>query len=612
VRDIHASIARGTQYTTPPTHSGAELDAQWQYMLRFRYMERISTHTRARGTSMVELVVAIGIMSMIFISLFAVFRAMAAFSVRNELSNTARLLAEEHIEMIRALPYDSIGTVGGIPSGTIPQIETITQSGFTFTRRTFIQYVDDAADGTDTSDTLAADYKRARVDVSYSYHNLTHHVPIIATIAPRSQESLEHAGVLRMVVVDAANNPVPSATVWVENSSIATTVDVTTFTNTDGMVSFPGAWEGTGYNITIEKAGYSEAGTYPVSIENTNPSPSPATVLENATTELYFRIDRLSELAVHTFAWPTLAVHHDTFADTVLLASTASTTATGSALTLTNPLGTYEPTGSALSVPFTPPTPTHWLYFTASTTKPAGTDVRFRLWYDNAGTQTLVPDSEIPQNTLGFASTSLHLAHLATSTYHTLAVEALLTTSDHTHTPSIDAWHLTAAQQAVPVSTQITLTGSKTIGADAALVSIPKYKETHTTDASGRWATTTMEWDAYTMTVPADKALVACPALPVALEPHTTYTQTLSVLPASDNALVVTVQDTFGTPLPYSTVTLLDTGETRPANACGVVYFDSLASGTYTTRAVAGAHHATSTITLVDDTTHITLTLTPQ
>jgi type II secretory pathway pseudopilin PulG len=585
------------------------MGAWWQCVVRFAYMEHSAHTQRARGTSMIELVVAIGIMSMIFLSLFAVFRSMTAFSVRNELNSMARLLAEEHIEMIRALPYDSVGTVGGIPSGMLPQTETIAHDGFTFTRRTFIQYVDDATDGTDTNDTLAADYKRVRVDVSYTYNNLAYHVPIIATIAPRSQESLEHAGVLRMVVVDAANTPVPSATVWVENSSIATTVDVTTFTNTGGIVSFPGAWEGTGYNISIEKAGYSRAGTYPVSVANPNPSPSPATVLENATTELYFRIDRLSTLLLETVASPAYTEHLDTFADMSMLSDVASTTANGNALSLIDTLGIYEPSGSARSTPFTPANIDTWRFFLASTTMPTNTDVRFRLWYDNGGTMALLPESALVGNATGFASTSVDLSPLATSTYHTLAVEALLTTTDPAATPHIKEWRIGAVQQPTPVATNITLTGTKTIGADASLAPIPKYQHTHTTDAAGTWATTTMEWDAYTATAAGYVVTHGCPALPIALDPDTSLHQTLFLAPASTHALSVTMQDTFGMPLLNGAVTVLETGETHPSNACGVTHFTLPSAGTYTVIGMHGGYAATTTPADVDGAASLSLTL---
>src|SRR5690606_13925038 len=80
---------------------------------------------------------------------------------------SAKHLAQEKMELIRNLPYDEIGTQGGIPSGSLLQNESIQQNGLNFNVKTDIIYIDDPFDDTSPDDLLPTDYKRVRVDVSW-------------------------------------------------------------------------------------------------------------------------------------------------------------------------------------------------------------------------------------------------------------------------------------------------------------------------------------------------------------------------------------------------------------------------------------------------------------
>ena len=79
--------------------------------------------------------------------------------------NVARELAAQKIEYARNLPYDSIGTVGGIPAGTLVQTENVPINGQEYKVSTEVVYVDDPFDGVAPTDIVPNDYKRVRIDV---------------------------------------------------------------------------------------------------------------------------------------------------------------------------------------------------------------------------------------------------------------------------------------------------------------------------------------------------------------------------------------------------------------------------------------------------------------
>src|SRR3989338_639094 len=105
-----------------------------------------------RGATLLDAVVGTALMLVVFVGIFGAFKLTVSAVSNNKARAGAIALANERLEYIRSLSYDSIGTVGGIPAGAIAQSETATLNGISYTRRTFIAYVDDPGDGTGASD----------------------------------------------------------------------------------------------------------------------------------------------------------------------------------------------------------------------------------------------------------------------------------------------------------------------------------------------------------------------------------------------------------------------------------------------------------------------------
>lgn len=216
---------------------------------------------------------------------------------------TARHLAQEKIEFIRNLPFDDVGTSGGIPSGPLPQTESILRNGLPYVVRIGIVYVDDPFDQLAPDDLLPSDYKRVRVDVSWGGLGASESLPItfISDIAPKGIETAAGGGTLSILVFDANAQPVPQASVHIVANEPVPPIDLTLETAVNGRIILPAAPPcNSCYEISVSKDGFSSERTYSTT-EVANPNKPHTTILESGLTEISFAIDRLSTLHVASY-----------------------------------------------------------------------------------------------------------------------------------------------------------------------------------------------------------------------------------------------------------------------------------------------------------------------
>ncbi len=256
-----------------------------------------------KGQSLIGILVALAIFSILSQAIFTVVVTSYNLISFNRARITARHLAQEKIELIRNLPYDNVGTQGGIPPGPLPQTETIERNKLNYTVRTTIIYIDDPFDGVAPSDTLPTDYKRVRVEVSWQGTVSSHNSPVVflTDIAPKSVETTAGGGTLSIIVFDANGNPVPQANVSIVANSTNPPVNLTLQTSSNGRIILPGAPEcNSCYQINVTKTGFSTDRTYSTS-EVANPTKPHQTIIERQLTEVSFSIDKLSQLTIKTF-----------------------------------------------------------------------------------------------------------------------------------------------------------------------------------------------------------------------------------------------------------------------------------------------------------------------
>lgn len=253
------------------------------------------------GQSLIGILIAMAVFSIISQAIFTVVGVSFNLVSYNRARITARHLAQEKLELIRNLPYDSVGTVGGIPSGPLAQEEQITRNKLNYTVRTTIIYVDDIFDDVVPNDLLSSDYKRVRVEVSWQGIAGSRNSPVVflTDIVPKGIETTEGGGTLSILVFDSNGNPLYQADVTIV-AATDPAVNMQLQTGSNGRVLLPGAPACIScYQISVTKAGYSSDRTYSTS-EVANPNKPHQTIREGQLTEISFAIDRLSTLNVVT------------------------------------------------------------------------------------------------------------------------------------------------------------------------------------------------------------------------------------------------------------------------------------------------------------------------
>lgn len=544
-----------------------------------------------RGFGLIDVIVGTALFLVIFMSLFGVLRTSLSLSSLAKAKAAAVELASTQMEYLRGLSYSNLGTVGGIPSGVVPQYATSTVDGVTYVTRTFVEYYDDPADGLGINDTngVTTDYKIARVTVSYTLAGLVRSAYLVSNFAPPSIESSTGGGTLSLHVVDAGGIGVNGASVHIVNASTSPAVDFSTFTNTDGYAIIGGAATSSEYQVYVSKSGYSSAQTYPRTTQNANPTPGYLTVVQDQTTANTFVIDLLASLTLDSFSPAVTTSFSDSFPDATNLSSQTNTQVASGAIML----ATNELSGSARSISLSPSYLDGWGILSADLNTPSGTAATVQV---TDGSGTLVPDSMLPGNSSGFSTFPVSLTNVPAATYPTLALKANLTSNSTTTTSSVLDWSLSHTSGPDPLPNQgFTLTGTKTIGTTAS--STPIYK-TVVNDSTGASASKTesLEWDSYSLAIGSGTLIESCPSSPYALTPGSATTTALIVGTPSTNTLPVIVQSDSNALIPNATVVLATSGyaATIKTSACGYAYFNGLTAGTYSATASAPGYTTTT------------------
>ena len=537
-----------------------------------------------RGMSFMDVIVGTALVLIIFTALIGLLRSSLQVASLAKTRSIATAIAQSQMEYIRSVSYDQVGTVGGIPAGPVAQNATTTMNGINFPVRTFIEYVDDPADGIGAADTngITTDYKRIKVSVTYFANGHTQYVSLVSNYAPPGIETTTNGGTLKISVVNATGAGVAGASVHIVNAGTAPTIDLTTFSDATGIVFLPGAPTSTQYQVTVTKNGYSTAQTYARDATNQNPTPGYMTVVKGQTTTGTFAIDLLSTLSVRTYLPITTSTFADTFSSSANVASMSNTVVSGGAVQLATGAGGYALSGTAVSAAQSPTYLAQWGTAIATTSVPGGTNILFHV-VDGAGTP--LPDTVLPGNASGFTS-SVDLSAVSTSTYPTLALSADLTTSATTTTPLLQDWSLSYARGPIPFGpVSFTLTGTKTVGSTGA--GAPIYKSVVATSTSAGGAVPlTLEWDGYGMVLTGYDVVSGCNAPPYALSPGTTLTSSLMIGSSTTNMMLVSVHDANGA-VGNASITLTSGGYTKTltSDSCGSAYFGGLSSGTYSVSA---------------------------
>jgi type II secretory pathway pseudopilin PulG len=258
-----------------------------------------------KGFTLIEALAFLFIFSVITVTFYQTWSlgTKQIINSKNRLGATA--LASQQMETIRGLPFDSIGTTTGIPSGVIVQSQSVSVNAATYTLHTLVQFVDDAIDGTLALGTDAApnDYKKVTVTVSWGGGGASEQINAISLFSLDGVESVAAGtGILSVNVLNDAGVGVSGATVHVVNSSVVPAVDMTFATDANGNGTFPGAKASVqGYEISVSKTGYYGNQTYPPYPTSTfNPTSIHTSVVAGSLTAATLVSDQKSTIAIRT------------------------------------------------------------------------------------------------------------------------------------------------------------------------------------------------------------------------------------------------------------------------------------------------------------------------
>ncbi|MBP6924109.1 MAG: carboxypeptidase regulatory-like domain-containing protein [Candidatus Pacebacteria bacterium] len=539
------------------------------------------------GFTLVEVLVSIAISVLVFGGLLSSFEYTLKLIAHSRAKTSATSIANDRLEYIRSLSYDDVGTVSGIPAGLIPQNSTSSFNGFLFDERVLIEYVDDPADGmltatTTDSNGIPADYKRVKIEISWTLREETKSMTLVSNIVPRSIETTDGGGTIRINVIDENAAPLPGIDVTIINNTTTSTINITKATDVSGSALFSGAPVASNYEVIVGEAGYSFDQTHEATTTNPNPVTAPFSVLEADISTLTFQVDRVSDIDVTVYSSITEASDVEYFDDMMGVASSSNVTVTSGNLLLENTAGVYDSSGMAYLQTITPATIEHWESVTLAPTVPVNTSLRVHFYTESGGIYTLIPDSDLPNNSSGFTERVISLQNLDASVYTNIVPVLSLSTTNTSVTPEVSELVVYYRESSVPRSgDSITLTGAKVIGYQSDMSPIYKTILTDTTSGAGNISFSDVEFDTYTYTLPADRRIAtACSESP--LKHHAGVPSTAEIVHVSGSAhsLRVSVTDSTGTFIPGVDVTLSRTGfsDTSSTNTCGQVYFGSVTS----------------------------------
>jgi hypothetical protein len=540
-----------------------------------------------RGISLIEALIMAGLLVLFFGGLIGAFRGIFIIITDSKAKQTALTIAMETIESVRSLDYAIVGTISGIPAGPIPQVSTTTQNGVTFTTRTLIEFIDDPADGLGALDGngVVTDYKKATVAVEWSGRTGERTIQFSTSVTPPTIESFVGGGTLRVNVFDATMTPVSGASVRLVNTSISPSIDTIRTTALNGEVLFSGAPTASGYEVFVTKAGYTSDQTYVVTPTLTNPISSPVTIVDANVTTATFFIDEVSTVDVRAVTNQVLGSSLPSvvdFTDARMYDSVDATIAQG--VTLLSTSGTYASAGYIEFNPITPTALAAWQHVTLTGAVPVGTTRRIQV-YDGTAPGTLLSESVLPGNAVGFTGESVQLTGIDPGVYPSLLIRVTLSTTDTSITPnlaSINVGYVTS--ETVVSSVPVNFVGSKSLGTDGSGTVIPRNAFTLITDSSGNASRSNIEWDFYSVDVPGYTITEACTEAPLTVRPDTSASVRLVLTSPLTHSLRVQVLDTLSVPITNATVTVSRPGfsDSQGTASCGQGFFSTVTGDTYT------------------------------
>ncbi len=265
----------------------------------------------SNGFTIIELIVSIAVFAILASGILGAYSALSrSVKVAREKTILSTLSAQ-YLEIVRNMPYSQVGTVNGNPSGTLADSNNPILTNYESKQYKIfyeVTYLDDPADGTILlgTDVAPNDYKQVKLKIQDPAGVIT---SFLTNVSPQGLEGTTNAGAIQIQVINAQGQPVPGASVHIENLSANPNILLDRTSDSSGKwievglpeaSGAPGKLPANSYHVVVTKSGYSSDQTYPITVTNPNPVKPDATVLSGQVTSITLSIDLLSNLTIKT------------------------------------------------------------------------------------------------------------------------------------------------------------------------------------------------------------------------------------------------------------------------------------------------------------------------
>lgn len=260
------------------------------------------------GFTLIEALVFLFIFVLITVTFYRVYAVGTRFIIDSKNRLGALSVANEKMEIVRNLKYDSVGTIHGTVSGSIPESEDVVENTKQYKVETSVIYIDDPLDGLEYADTVwFEDYKQVTIVVSWNGGTGGQEsVQLVSRFVPPGLE-VKHTGDGILVINVFSDQPggtgIPNSTVHVANSD--TGLDNTYHTDDTGNITLMGDKIRDSiqkYQISLSKEGYENVSTMPPYPQTPlyNPVDVHASVVTGSVNVANIVQNRLAQLKVDT------------------------------------------------------------------------------------------------------------------------------------------------------------------------------------------------------------------------------------------------------------------------------------------------------------------------
>ena len=540
------------------------------------------------GLSLVEVVIVAAISTLVFGGLLMSFKYTFELINLSKAKLSALSVANDRMEFFRSLPYADVGVIAGFPAGTIPQNSTTSLNNIVFYERVLVDYVDDPGDdvaGVDGNG-ITTDYKKIKVEYTWSLNGATSSISLVSNIVPRSIETDVGGGTVRVNVFDQGANLLPGASVTLINNSLSPTINIPNrFTGPTGAALFT-APAGSNYEVivTANIGGnpYSTAQTFQPTVAVPGSDSPPFTLMEADISTVNFQIGELSDLELTTYSDIVDNFFREEFNNLTGVAASTDVTATAGDLVLADTAGVYRNSGIAYLGPITPATLEEWHSARIAIRSPANTSHFVQYFTGVApGPFTLIPEGDLSGNAIGFTENIINLKGLDPVVYPTIFAGITLENADTSVTPAVAEFSVFYNESKTALSNaSFDIRGNKIIGTDTAAAPVYKYSNSLSTDGSGELSIPDLEFDEYVLDFSGYDLATVCDSHPVKhLAGEDTFSE-IELIADSAHSLRVMVTNTLGNTLPGVDVNLSRSGYSGSGvtNNCGQILFSGVAN----------------------------------